>query len=269
MRAGLDSGHAMKRLTLLACRGGRRARCVQHACGVLHRSAAWRSAAAATPAPSAARQRGGERRRRRSSTTIRSSSRYISFAVAEQLRRADAQGRPGRGRGRQRQARPCSTATSTPATQVKQLQDAVASGKYDGIILQPVYGAGLVEGAKAAIAAGIAVGNIDQILGADNTTADLQVPGQLVERRVRPERARPQDRRAGRQGLRGHQPVQRRLHLLGQGGRPRRVAQGGVRQGDRGQPGHQGRRRGRVVLHDRARPQGRPGHAARRTRRST
>ena len=66
-----------------------------------------------------------------------------------------------------------------PGTQVKLLQDAVASGKYDGIILQPVYGAGLVEGAKAAIAADVAVGNIDQILGADNTTADLQVEGQL------------------------------------------------------------------------------------------
>ena len=66
-----------------------------------------------------------------------------------------------------------------PGTQVKLLQDAVASGKYDGVILQPVYGAGLVEGAKAAIAADVAVGNIDQILGTDNTTANLQVPGQL------------------------------------------------------------------------------------------
>jgi ribose transport system substrate-binding protein len=65
-----------------------------------------------------------------------------------------------------------------PPTQIKLLQDAVASGKYDGIVLQPVYGAGLVEGAKAAIDAGVAIGNIDQILGADNTTADLQVPGQ-------------------------------------------------------------------------------------------
>ncbi|HEY6608237.1 MAG TPA: substrate-binding domain-containing protein, partial [Candidatus Limnocylindria bacterium] len=66
-----------------------------------------------------------------------------------------------------------------PATQVKLLQDAVTSGKFDGIILQPVYGAGLVEDAKAAIAAGVAIGNIDQILGTDNTTADLQIPGQL------------------------------------------------------------------------------------------
>jgi ribose transport system substrate-binding protein len=65
-----------------------------------------------------------------------------------------------------------------PATQTKQLQDATASGKYDGIITQPVYGAALVTGAQAAIAKGIAIGNIDQILGTDFTTADSQVQGQ-------------------------------------------------------------------------------------------
>jgi ribose transport system substrate-binding protein len=67
-----------------------------------------------------------------------------------------------------------------PAAQTKQLQDAVASGKFDGIVLQPLYGAGLVSGAQDAIKAGVAIGNIDQILGADNTTAKTQVPGQLV-----------------------------------------------------------------------------------------
>lgn len=67
-----------------------------------------------------------------------------------------------------------------PATQTQQLQDAIASGKYDGIVLQPVYGPALVPGAEAAIAAGIAIGNIDQILGSDNTTAESQVEGQLV-----------------------------------------------------------------------------------------
>lgn len=64
-----------------------------------------------------------------------------------------------------------------PAAQAKQLQDAVASGKFDGIITQPLFGAGLVEGVKQAIAAGIAVGNIDQILGEDQTTAEAQVEG--------------------------------------------------------------------------------------------
>jgi ribose transport system substrate-binding protein len=64
-----------------------------------------------------------------------------------------------------------------PATQVKQLQDAVASGKYDAIITQPLYGAGMVEDVKKAIAAGIKVGNIDQVLGADMTTPDSQIEG--------------------------------------------------------------------------------------------
>lgn len=67
-----------------------------------------------------------------------------------------------------------------PAAQTKQLQDAVASGKFDGILLQPLYGAGLVTDVKAAIAAGIAVGNIDQILGTDFTTADSQIDGLMT-----------------------------------------------------------------------------------------
>jgi len=64
-----------------------------------------------------------------------------------------------------------------PAAQTKQLQDATASGKYDGIIVQPVFGASLVTGVQAAIAKGIAVGNIDQILGTDYTTSNPQVQG--------------------------------------------------------------------------------------------
>ena len=68
-------------------------------------------------------------------------------------------------------------ANLNPADQVKQLQDAVASGKYDAIITQPLYGAGMVEDVKKAIAAGIAVGNIDQVLGSDMTTPNSQVEG--------------------------------------------------------------------------------------------
>lgn len=64
-----------------------------------------------------------------------------------------------------------------PAAQTKQLQDAIASGKYDGIVVQPVYGGALVTGVQDAIAKGIAVGNIDQVLGTDFTTADAQVQG--------------------------------------------------------------------------------------------
>jgi ribose transport system substrate-binding protein len=68
-------------------------------------------------------------------------------------------------------------ANLNPANQTKQLQDAIASGKYDAIITQPLYGAGLVEDVKKAIDAGIAVGNIDQVLGSDMTTPDSQVDG--------------------------------------------------------------------------------------------
>jgi ribose transport system substrate-binding protein len=64
-----------------------------------------------------------------------------------------------------------------PNAQVKQLQDAVASGRYDAIITQPLYGAGMVEDVKKAIAAGIKVGNIDQVLGADMTTPNSQIEG--------------------------------------------------------------------------------------------
>lgn len=64
-----------------------------------------------------------------------------------------------------------------PATQTKLLQDAVASGKYDGIIVQPIYGGALVTGVQDAISKGIAVGNIDQVLGTDFTTAASQVQG--------------------------------------------------------------------------------------------
>jgi len=68
-------------------------------------------------------------------------------------------------------------ANNDPAAQTQQLQDAVASGRFDGIITQPIYGAGLVEPVGEAIAAGVAVGNIDQVLGADLTTSDAQVDG--------------------------------------------------------------------------------------------
>ena len=64
-----------------------------------------------------------------------------------------------------------------PATQTKLLQDAIASGKYDGIVVQPVYGGALVTGVQDAISKGIAVGNIDQVLGTDFTTAKSQVTG--------------------------------------------------------------------------------------------
>jgi len=62
-------------------------------------------------------------------------------------------------------------------TQVSQLQNVIASGQYQGVILQPVYGAALVPVVKLAIKKGIKVVNIDQILGSNYTTDQIEVPG--------------------------------------------------------------------------------------------
>jgi ribose transport system substrate-binding protein len=63
------------------------------------------------------------------------------------------------------------------ATQVAQLQTVISSGQYQGVILQPVYGAALLPTVKKAIAKGIKVVNIDQILGTKYTTDQIQVKG--------------------------------------------------------------------------------------------
>ncbi len=63
------------------------------------------------------------------------------------------------------------------ATQVAQLQTVISSGQYQGVILQPVYGAALIPTVKKAIAKGIKVVNIDQILGTKYTTDQIQVKG--------------------------------------------------------------------------------------------
>jgi ribose transport system substrate-binding protein len=68
-------------------------------------------------------------------------------------------------------------ANNDPGAQTQQLQDAATSGQYDGILVQPIYGAGLVVPVQDAIAAGVPVGNVDQILGEDMTTSDAQVDG--------------------------------------------------------------------------------------------
>jgi ribose transport system substrate-binding protein len=68
-------------------------------------------------------------------------------------------------------------ANNDPGVQLQQLQDAVTSGQFDGILVQPIFGAGLVTAVQEAIAAGVPVGNVDQILGEDMTTSDAQVEG--------------------------------------------------------------------------------------------
>lgn len=64
-----------------------------------------------------------------------------------------------------------------PNLQVTLIQDVIASGQYDGIITQPIYGPAIVDVVGQAIAAGITVVNIDQILGDDFTTGATQVDG--------------------------------------------------------------------------------------------
>ncbi len=64
-----------------------------------------------------------------------------------------------------------------PATQATQIEDVIASGQYDGMIVQPIYGPAIMDVVKEAIDAGITVVNIDQILGNDFTSGASQVDG--------------------------------------------------------------------------------------------
>ena len=64
-----------------------------------------------------------------------------------------------------------------PNTQVQLIQDAIASGQYDGMITQPVFGPAVLDVVQQAMDAGITVVNIDQILGEDFTTGKTQLDG--------------------------------------------------------------------------------------------
>jgi len=68
-------------------------------------------------------------------------------------------------------------ANNSPQTQYSQLQDVITSGQYNGIIVQPIFGTGLISLVKQAIAKGIKVVNMDQILGPNLSTDAPQVPG--------------------------------------------------------------------------------------------
>jgi ribose transport system substrate-binding protein len=63
------------------------------------------------------------------------------------------------------------------ASQESQLREAVASSRFDGIIVRPPLGDSLVPAVEAAIARGVAVANVDRALGPDPTTSAAQVPG--------------------------------------------------------------------------------------------
>jgi ribose transport system substrate-binding protein len=60
---------------------------------------------------------------------------------------------------------------------VSDLQQVISSGKFQGIITQPIYGPVLVPGVEAAIKKGIKVVNIDQILGTNYSSDQIEVHG--------------------------------------------------------------------------------------------
>ncbi|MDA8301978.1 MAG: sugar ABC transporter substrate-binding protein [Actinomycetota bacterium] len=71
-------------------------------------------------------------------------------------------------------------AENSPTKQYAELQDAITSHKYQGIIVQPIFGTGLLGLVRQAIAAHIAVANMDQELGPDLATDKPQVKGLAV-----------------------------------------------------------------------------------------
>jgi ribose transport system substrate-binding protein len=68
-------------------------------------------------------------------------------------------------------------AKNTPATQLSQLQTLTGSKQYNGIMVQPIFGTGLITAVKAAIKAKIKVVNFDQVMGANYGSDKPQVPG--------------------------------------------------------------------------------------------
>ena len=63
------------------------------------------------------------------------------------------------------------------ALQTTQLQDIVSSGKYDGVVVVAINGPGLIPDVEAAVAAGMQVVVLNQVVGTDLTTSDPQVAG--------------------------------------------------------------------------------------------
>ena len=76
-----------------------------------------------------------------------------------------------------------------PAKQTAQMQDVIASGNYDGIVLVSISGAGAIPDVEAAVQEGIEVVIFNQIIGTDFTTADPQVDGVAASILVPPVKA--------------------------------------------------------------------------------
>ena len=67
-----------------------------------------------------------------------------------------------------------------PGEQGKQVQDIIASGKYKAIIIASVDGVGIIPDLQAAIAKGLKVGILNQIVGTALDTSDPQFEGPSV-----------------------------------------------------------------------------------------
>jgi len=101
---------------------------------------------------------------------------YLSFAVANSydapmLAAAKAAAKKGKA------TITVFDANNDPKAQFAQLQTAATSKQYDAIIVQPIFGTGLISVVKQAIKNGIKVVNMDQELGANLSTAKPQVKG--------------------------------------------------------------------------------------------
>ena len=68
-------------------------------------------------------------------------------------------------------------AANDPKKQFAQSQTAATSNQFDGIIVQPIFGTGLLPVVKTAVDNGIKVVNMDQIMGPNPGTAKPQAPG--------------------------------------------------------------------------------------------
>lgn len=68
-------------------------------------------------------------------------------------------------------------AGSDPQKQVAQCQDAISSGRFDGLVIEPVDGATLAGCIANAAAAGIQVSVIESAIGPDPSSPEIQVDG--------------------------------------------------------------------------------------------
>jgi len=67
-----------------------------------------------------------------------------------------------------------------PGLQATQIQDIITSGKYKGIVIASIDGAGIIPALEKAQQAGIKVAILNQIVGTKLNTADPQFPGPVV-----------------------------------------------------------------------------------------